>query len=142
MKKLLLILLFLPLLFTTCKKEEENPTNNNINVSVPNMAGTWNATSLIFNGEEKVIPGLVSYSFIVRSDMTFSQYAYAFDGTSENQDGTWELSGSDLKINFVTGEFIHYYINSLTSTTASLNLVEYLNEGNSVYSNGSCNLVK
>ena len=138
MKKLLLILLCLPLLFTTCKKEEENPTNNNINVSVPNMAGTWNATSLIFNGEEKVIQGLVSYSFIVRSDMTFSQYAYAFDGTSENQDGTWELSGSDLKINFVTGEFIHYYINSLTSTRASLTL----NEGNSVYSTGSCNLVK
>ena len=141
MKKLLLILLCLPLLLTNCKKEEENSTNNNI--STPSMVGVWKATSLILDGEQMVYEGLTTFYFHVRSDMTFSQYADAIDGSYQYQDGTWELSGSSLEINFDTQEYVHYNINSLTSTTASLILVEYLNDSGSVlHSSGSCNLVK
>tara|TARA_B110000459_G_scaffold192904_1_gene230644 strand:+ start:409 stop:843 length:435 start_codon:yes stop_codon:yes gene_type:complete len=143
MKKLLLILLCLPLLFTTCKKEEENSTNNNTNISIPNIVGVWKATSLILDGDQLVYEGLTTCYFHVRSNMTFSQYADAIDGSYEYQDGTWELSGSSLEINFDTYEYVHYNINSLNSTTASLILVEYLNDSDSVlHLSGSCNLVK
>jgi len=37
---------------------------------------------------------------------------------------------------------VRYNINSLTNNTASLTLLEYLNNGCSEYSTGSCNLVK
>jgi hypothetical protein len=141
MKKLLLILLCLPLLLTNCKKEEENAINNNI--STPSMVGVWKATSLILDGEQMVYEGLTTVYFHVRSDMTFSQYADAIDGSYQYQDGTWELSGSSLEINFDSQEYVNYNINSLTSTTASLILVEYLNDSDSVkHSSGSCNLVK
>jgi len=142
MKKLLYTFLLFSIIFSACEKEEELNNNSNVNITDSNIAGIWKATSLILDSDELVIQGFTTCYFHIRSDMTFSQYFDAFDGSYEYQDGTWELSGSDLKINFVTGEFVHYYINSFTSNTASLNLVEYLDDGIPKYTTGSCSLVK
>ena len=140
MKKLLLILVCLPMLFTISSCSEEEQEDN----SVSNMVGIWNASSLILDGiDYTAIPGVESIDFIMNSNMTFSQRTLVITGEIQSLNGTWELNESDLFIYFDTEEFVHYYINSFTSNTASLNLVEYLNDDNDpAYSSGSCNLVK
>ena len=63
--------------------------------------------------------------------------------TIHDNTGNWELSGSNLIIYWHTGEKVTYQINSLTNTTASLILVEYLNDsGNIEFSSGLVTLVK
>ena len=143
MKKLLYTLLAVSIIFSACDKEEESNSNSNINITVSNMTGIWKATSLILDGANQAILATILYK--VNSDMTIEEDV-EFNNNPGNiidNSGTWELSGTNLIINWVTEEKTTYHINSLSSTTASLILVEYLNDSGDIkHDSGSCNLVK
>jgi len=143
MKKLLYTLLAVSIIFSACKKEKENSSNTNITISVSNMVGVWNATSFILDGiDYTTIAGIQSLDVIIYSDMTFEERRLVANEPPFVFPGNWELSGSVLIFTYDTGEYVRYNINSLTNNTASLTLLEYLNNGCSEYSTGSCNLVK
>ena len=144
MKKLLLILLCLPLLYSSCQKEEEsnNSSNNNTNITVQNMVGVWNITSLVYDDIDFVyVPGFTSASFIIHSDNNFSQNVI-FDGALDIDEGIWNLSGSELTLYFETYDEIRWSINSFNGSTASLTLIEYLNGGYDAPTSGSATIVK
>ena len=143
MKKLLYTFLAVSIIFSACEKEEESNSNSNINITVSNMTGIWKATSLILDGAN--ISSVATILYKVNSDMTIEENVEYNNNLGNIIDnfGTWELSGSNLIINFVSEEKITYHINSLSSTAASLTLVEYLNDSGDIkHDSGSCNLVK
>ena len=143
MKKLLYTLLAVSIIFSACEKDEEsNNSSNNINITVQNMVGVWNITSLVYDGIDWVnVPGFDSASFIIYSDNTFSQNVI-FDGELDIDEGIWNLSGSELILNFETYDEIRWSINSFNGSTASLTLVEYLNGGDDAPTSGSATIVK
>ena len=159
MKKLLFSLLALSIFFSACEKEEEeveeSNSNSNINITVSNITGIWEATSFIVDGAN--LSSLATILYWIRPDM-FIEENIQYNNTSNINDniGTWELSGSNLIIEWVTGEKITYQITSLSNDTAfgfsdegkpnlglSILLVEWLNDdGDIVSTSGSANLVK
>ena len=146
MKKLLYTLLAVSIIFSACEKEEEsnNSPNNNTNITVQNMVGVWNITSLVYDGIDFVnVPGFTSASFIINSDNTFSQNVI-FDGELAVDYGTWDLSGSELTLIFESSPEIRWSINSFNGSTASLTLVEYLDPGSydPLPTSGSATIVK
>ena len=47
-----------------------NNSNNNTNITVQNMVGVWNITSLVYDDIDWVnVPGFTSASFIINSDI-------------------------------------------------------------------------
>ena len=50
MKKLLYIFLAVSVIFSACEKEEDSNSNSSINITVSNMTGIWEATSLVLDG--------------------------------------------------------------------------------------------
>lgn len=143
MKKLLYIFLVVSVIFSACEKEEENPTNNNI--SIQNMVGVWHASSFFLDGlDYTTVAGVGIIEFILKSDMDFQSNIYVVGNVAppETNDGIWELNGSELEINYETGENIRYNINSFTGNSASLTLLEYTDDGDTIHNTGSCNLVK
>ena len=143
MKKLLYTLLAVSLIFSACKKEDEEPTNNNTNITVQNIVGVWNITSLVYDDiDYTTVPGFESAAFIINSDNTFSQNVI-FNGDLDIDYGNWDLSGSDLILYYDTEEEIRWSIDSFNSSTAFLTLVHYLNDdGNDEYTSGSATIVK
>ncbi|MBT3571486.1 MAG: hypothetical protein HN498_03900 [Flavobacteriales bacterium] len=141
MKKLLYTLLAISIIFSACEKEDSN-SNSNINTTVSNMTGIWEATSLVLDGAN--LSSLATILYWLKADMTIEENVqYNNSSNIDDNTGIWQLSGSNLIINWDTGEKVTYQINSLTNTTASLILVEYLNDsGNIAFSSGSVNLVK
>ena len=142
MKKLLYIFLAVSIIFSACDKEEESNSNSNINIAVSNMTGIWEATSLVLDGAN--LSSLATILYWLKADMIIEEnYQYNNSTNIHDNTGTWELSGSNLIIYWDTGEKVTYQINSLSNTTASLILVEYLNDsGNIEFSSGSVTLVK
>ena len=144
MKKLLYTFLAVSIIFSACEKEEEsnNSSNNNTNITVQNMVGVWNITSLVYDDIDFVyVPGFTSASFIIHSDNNFSQNVI-FDGELDIDEGIWNLSGSELTLYFETYDEIRWSINSFNGSTASLTLVEYLNGGPGAPTSGSATIVK
>ena len=144
MKKLLYTLLAISIIFSACEKEKEsnNSSNNNTNITVQNMVGVWDITSLVYDGINLVnVPGFTSASFIINSDNTFSQNVI-FDGAPDIDEGIWNLSVSELTLYFETYDEIRWSINSFNGSTASLTLVEYLNGGYDAPTSGSATIVK
>ena len=141
MKKLLYTLLAVSIIFSACEKEDSN-SNSNINTTVSNMTGIWEATSLFL--DEANLSSLATIRYWLKADMTIEENVqYNNSSNIDDNTGIWQLSGSNLIINWDTGEKVTYQINSLTNTSASLILVEYLNDsGNIAFSSGSINLVK
>jgi len=148
MKKLIYTLLTVSIIFSACEKEEKEESNSNsnsnsnINITVSNMTGMWEATSLFLDGDN--LSSLATIRYWLKADMTIEEnYQYNNSTNVYDNTGNWELSGSDLIIEWGTLEKVTYQINSLSNTTASLILVEYLNDsGNIAYSSGSVTLVK
>ena len=142
MKKLIYTLLAVSIIFSACEKEEESNSNSNINITVSNMTGIWEATSLFLDGGNA--SNFATILYLLKADMTIEEnYQYNNSTNIQDNTGTWELSGSNLIIEWVTGEKVTYQINSLSNTTASLILVEYLNDsGDIAFSSGSVTLVK
>ena len=141
MKKLLYIFLSVSIIFSACEKEDSN-SNSNINTTVSNMTGIWEATSLVLDGAN--LSSLATILYWLKADMTLEENVqYNNSSNIDDNTGIWQLSGSNLIINWDTGEKVTYQINSLTNTSSSLILVEYLNDsGNIAFSSGSINLVK
>jgi len=128
MKKLLYTLLAVSIIFSACDKEEESNSNSNINITVSNMTGIWEATSFIINGGE--LTNLKTILYWLKPDMIIEENIQ--DNNTYNiadNTGTWEINGSNLIIEWVTGERTTYQITSLNNTTVSLLLVEWLDNG-------------
>ena len=128
MKKLLYTLLAVSIIFSACDKEEESNSNSNINITVSNMTGIWEATSFIINGGE--FANLKTILYWLKPDMIIEENIQD-NNTYNIQDntGTWEINGSNLIIEWVTGARTTYQITSLNNTTVSLLLVEWLDNG-------------
>ena len=144
MKKLLYIFLAVSLIFSACEKEDEsNNISNNTNITVQDIVGEWDITSLVYDGiDYTTVPGFESAAYIINSDNTFSQNVI-FDNLPDIDKGIWNLSGSELTLYFETYDEIRWSINSFNGSTASLTLVEYLNDdGNDQYTSGEATIVK
>ena len=142
MKKLLYIFLAVSVIFSACEKEEDSNSNSSINITVSNMTGIWEATSLFVDGAN--LSSLATILYWIKADMTIEEnYQYNNSTNINDNTGTWELSGSNLIIYWDTGEKVTYQINSLNNTTASLELVEWLNDSGDIqFDTGSVTLVK
>ena len=143
MKKLLYIFLAVSLIFSACEKEDEsNNISNNTNITVQDIVGEWNITSLVYDGIDLTnVAGFTSASFIINSDNTFSQVDI-YNDSPNTEKGTWDLNGSELTLYYATYDEIRWSINSFNGSTASLTLVEYLNGGFDTPTSGSATIVK
>ena len=143
MKKLLLILLCLPLLYSSCQKEEEIRVNAHPHITVQNIVGVWDISSLVYDGVP-IVPALGCISYIINSDNSFTQIDSppgCQQPPDNTEEGFWDLNGSELTLNFDTYDTIIWSVNSFNGTTANLDLVEYLGANNAP-SSGSATIVK
>ena len=70
MKKLLYTLLAVSIIFSACEKEDSN-SNSNINTTVSNMTGIWEATSLVLDGAN--LSSLATILYWLKADMTIEE---------------------------------------------------------------------
>lgn len=139
MKKILYLFLVLPLIFSSCKKDDDN---NSSDYSASDMIGTWQATELTLDGvdQTQLVNAIV---FQMLGDMTYEQGILLFDNSELYLSGSWDLDGSSLTLYPEEGGYDIWEINSLTSSEASLTLVEDVDiEGNTENSSGSCELTR
>jgi hypothetical protein len=134
MKNLLYLFLVLPLVFSSCKKEEgcTDPQATNYNADAEdddgsclyNVVATWNITgytldnmsimSSVFN------PYLMSGTWTVNTNNTFTANMVWSDATVDLLNGTWELIGLSTFALTLDGELTNWTITELDGNSMEI----------------------
>tara|TARA_B110000240_G_scaffold191550_1_gene234298 strand:- start:65 stop:496 length:432 start_codon:yes stop_codon:yes gene_type:complete len=129
MKKLLYTLLAVSIIFSACDKDQESNSNSNIDITVSNMTGVWRATSFIL--DDNNLANFATIKYWLKPNMIIEENIEN-NNNPDNIDvniGEWEINGSNLIIQWVTGERTTYEITPINNTTVSLLLVEWFDNG-------------